>query len=582
MESQQLIDRIVELLIAKKIITAEQWDKTRPKLKGGKALEEVLANDNIITPSQLAQIKGELFNLAVVDLAEVIVPADVLNILTQKVAQNYQIVVFERRDDAISVGMVNPGDFQAHEAIEFLVQQQGLTAQYFVISLSDFRAVLNQYTGFKKEIGTALKAAEEKFSQQQKEQLSSEPIGDIEEVIKTAPVAKIVSVIVKHAVDGGASDIHIEPGLIESRVRYRVDGILHTSLTIPNYLHTSVTSRIKVLANLKLDETRLPQDGRIRFELDGQDIDLRVSVLPMLNAEKIVMRILNSSAGVPTLAALGYSPYHIEIIERNSKKPYGLFLLTGPTGSGKTTTLYSILNTLNGEGTNITTLEDPIEYYINSINQSQINPDIGFGFAQGLRSILRQDPNIIMVGEIRDNDTVELVIHAALTGHLVFSTLHTNNAWGAIPRLIDMKAEPFLLSSTINIVMAQRLVRKICPDCREEETLPPATAERLVNEMKSIPAAILAQYKETRFYHGKGCGTCAQTGYTGRMVVGEVLEITPALKSLIARDFTMEQINAELIKQGYVTLMQDGIVKALAGLTTIEEVLRVSQENALV
>jgi len=582
MESDQLIKQIADLLIAKKLLPVEQWEKLRSRLKAGKTLEEVLVGDNVITPSGLNQIKSEIFGVPTADLAELVVPSDVLNVLTQKVSQNYQMVVFERKDDTISVGMVNPGDFQAHEAIEFLAKQQGLATKYFVISLSDFRVVSNQYSGFKKEVGAAMEAAEEKFTKQQREELSSEPIGDIEEVIKTAPVAKIVSVIVRHAVDGGASDIHIEPGVNEARVRYRVDGVLHTSLTLPNHLHSSVVSRIKVLANMKLDETRLPQDGRIRFELDGQDIDLRVAVLPMLNAEKVVMRILNSSAGVPTLQALGYSPYHIEIIERNSKKPYGLFLLTGPTGSGKTTTLYSILNTLNGDGVNITTLEDPIEYYIGGINQSQINPEIGFSFAQGLRSILRQDPNIIMVGEIRDNETVELVVHAALTGHLVFSTLHTNNAWGSIPRMMDMEAEPFLLSSTINLVMAQRLVRKVCPDCREEQVLPPATAERVAAELTKIPPALISQYREQRFYHGKGCSTCGQTGYVGRMVIGEVLEIGAELRNLIARDFTMDQINDQLTKQGYVTIMQDGIIKALAGLTTVEEILRVSQENALV
>jgi type IV pilus assembly protein PilB len=361
-----------------------------------------------------------------------------------------------------------------------------------------------------------------------------------------------------------------------------VDGMLHTSITIPNYLHSSIVSRIKVLANLKLDETRIPQDGRIRVNVNGQEIDLRVSVLPMLDAEKVVMRVLDTSAGVPTLEELGFSNYHIEIIKRNITRPFGLFLLTGPTGSGKTTTLYSILNSLTSDEFNITTLEDPIEYYINAINQSQVNPEVGYTFSNGLRAILRQDPNIIMVGEIRDNETAELVVHAALTGHLVFSTLHTNNAWGAIPRMIDMKVEPFLLSSILNLVMAQRLVRKICPACKKEEKLPPKLEAKIAEEIKEIHPDFLKEFGgKMVFYKGAGCANCGNTGYVGRSVIGEILELGNELKDLIARDFTMEEIREQLKKQKFVGLLQDGIIKGLQGITTIEEVMRISQEQEM-
>lgn len=573
------LKKIKDFLLAKNLLEEDKLEMIEDEVRRGRDLEDVFASRKIFSSEKFLEIKKEIFNLEIADLTEIVILPEVLNLLTLKVAQNYQMVIFDRQDKVIKVGLVKPGDFQAYEAIEFLCQQHGLEADYFVISLRDFKKVIKQYGGFKKEIGSVLEVAKEKFAKQE-ELVSVQSDEDLERAIKTAPVAKIVSVIIKHAVEGGASDIHIEPSRTENQVRYRVDGVLHTSIRLPGYLHSAIISRIKVLANLKLDETRLPQDGRIRVEVDGQEIDLRVSVLPLLNEEKVVMRVLDTSAGVPTLAELGFSERDIEIIERNIRKPHGMFLLTGPTGSGKTTTLYAILNMLNGEGVNITTLEDPVEYYINSVNQSQINPEIGFSFAQGLRSILRQDPNIIMVGEIRDNETVELVIHASLTGHLVFSTLHTNNAWGAIPRLMDMKAEPFLLSSTLNLIMAQRLVRKICPDCKEEFKLPVNLEKKIKVELdKMLPDSLSHFGGKFKFYRGRGCATCGQSGYVSRTVVGEVLEVGPKLREIISRDFTFEEAQNQLKEQGFLTLIQDGMIKALNGVTTVEEIMRVAQES---
>lgn len=540
--------------------------------------QELLVTSGLITSSQLISIKSKIFNLPIADLSESEVSQSTLNILSQKAAENYKMVVFGQEGRAIKVGLVDPGNFLAIEAMDFLAKQDGWKPRYYVISPIDFRRIMKQYGESKKEIATALESAEEKFSSKEKIILQKQDESSIEERIKSAPVAKIVSVIIRNAVDGGASDVHIEPGKNESRVRYRVDGALHTSLNVPNYLHNAVISRIKVLANLKLDETRVPQDGRIRLVVDGKDVDLRVSVLPMLNSEKVVIRVLNTSAGVPTLKQLGFSDYHIETIERNIKRPFGLFLLTGPTGSGKTTTLYSILNILKSDDSNITTLEDPIEYYVSGVNQSQINPEVGFSFASGLRAILRQDPNIIMVGEIRDNETAELVIHAGLTGHLVFSTLHTNNAWGAIPRLVDMHAEPFLLASTLNLVMAQRLVRKICPDCKEEVELPPALFSKIEQEFSKIPENLRNDIKKLQFFRGKGCSSCANSGYIGRTIVGELLEVTPELRELIAKEnFSGEALERQFKKQNYVNLMQDGLIKVVQGITTIDEVMRVTQ-----
>lgn len=546
--------------------------------KLGKSLEEILLDDKLVEEKEILLAKSEIFSVPAIDLDSIEeITSEVIGLLPQKVADNYQMVVFGREDGKIKVGLVNPGNFLAHEAIDFLAKSESWQTEYYAISITDFKRVIKQYSGFKKELSTALELAEEKFAV--KESVINLAKEGFDEKIKTAPVAKIVSVIIRNAVDGRASDIHIEPGRAESRIRYRVDGVLHTSLSLPLYLHNAVVSRIKVLANLRLDETRVPQDGRIRSQFDGRDVDLRVSVLPMLNSEKVVIRVLDTSAGVPTLGELGFLQRHIEVIDRNIKKPFGVVLLTGPTGSGKTTTLYSILNMLKSDEANITTLEDPIEYYVQGVNQSQINTEVGFTFADGLRAILRQDPNIIMVGEIRDNDTAELVIHAGLTGHLVFSTLHTNNAWGAIPRLIDMEAEPFLLSSTLNLVMAQRLVRKVCPDCKQEEKLPPALDERIRQEIKSIPEEYLSDFGgEFKFYRGAGCPSCSGTGYAGRTVIGELLEVNRDLKDVIAKEqFDSKSIEAQLKKQGYINLFQDGIIKALSGLTSVDEIMRVIQ-----
>lgn len=572
-------EKIKTFLLGQGLIDEAKFSAASAKAeKTNRSLEEILIDDKIVSEKDFAAAKGKIFNLPVADLSETAVPESVLNLLPQKVAENYQAVIFSAEEKQVKVGLVDPGNFLAHEAINFLAQDNDWQVSYYAISLADFRRLRQQYGGAKIELSSALESAEEKFAAKDLE-VAAAPADQLDEKIKTAPVAKIVSVIIRNAVEGKASDIHIEPGRTDSRVRYRVDGTLHTSLTLPAYLHNAVASRIKVMANLKLDETRIPQDGRIRSRLDGRDVDLRVSVLPMLNSEKIVIRVLDTSAGVPTLEELGFSSYHIDIIKRNITKPFGVVLLTGPTGSGKTTTLYSVLNMLRGDEVNITTLEDPIEYYIDGVNQSQINVDVGFTFADGLRAILRQDPNIIMVGEIRDNDTAELVIHAGLTGHLVFSTLHTNNAWGAIPRMIDMHAEPFLLASTLNLVMAQRLVRGVCQECKEAFPLPPPLEARIKEELASIPPEYLgAAAGEFKFYRGKGCPACGNTGYSGRTVIGELLEIGPEMKEIIAEEkFDTKLVNAQLAKQKYITLMQDGLVKAMKGLTSVDEVMRVTQ-----
>jgi type IV pilus assembly protein PilB len=389
----------------------------------------------------------------------------------------------------------------------------------------------------------------------------------------------MVLVIIRHAIDGRSSDIHIEPTMKDTKVRYRIDGMLRTSLVLPKYIHSAIVARIKVLANLKLDETRKPQDGRIRLTVEGRDVDFRVSTLPLFEGEKVVLRILDTNAQVPSLEQLGFNKIHIDIIKEAIQKPHGLTLLTGPTGSGKTTTLYTILTMLNQDGVNIVTLEDPIEYYISGVNQSQINTDIGYSFASGLRAILRQDPNVVMLGEIRDKETTELVVHASLTGHMILSTLHTNSAIGAIPRLIDLGAEPFLLSSIVNLLIAQRLARKVCPDCKTTTIIPETLLRKVKDQLVGIPPKYLEGIDTAKltFYKGQGCPHCGNLGYQGRIAVAEVLNITSETREAINKGGDVSVIKKILEKEEYITLTQDCLIKALSGVTTLEEVMRIAQ-----
>jgi type IV pilus assembly protein PilB len=395
-------------------------------------------------------------------------------------------------------------------------------------------------------------------------------------------VAQIVSVIVKHAVESRASDIHIEPFENGSRVRYRIDGVLQTVLTLPLYIHDSVISRIKVLSNLKIDETRVPQDGRFKFETADLKYDLRVSIMPLSGREKATLRVLDIATKALALEQLGFIETMRLMIDKAAEEPFGMVLVTGPTGSGKSTTLFSILSKLNDEGVNITTLEDPIEYNIPGINQAQIRPEVKFTFASGLRALMRQDPDVIMVGEIRDNETAEMAVHAALTGHMLFSTLHTNDALGAIPRLMDMKVEPFLLASTLTLIVAQRLSRRICSKCKEQYELPPDAAKRVREILAGLAPNLLpagVDLNKLAGWRGKGCPLCKNTGYSGRVVAAETLPISEKMRGIIANGFKQEEVKKELERSPMITLAQDGVIKALQGITTLEEVMRVSKEE---
>jgi len=571
-------EELINLLVKNKLIMAEALEELKKRPEYEADPEEAVVKNGLIDVEELTKAKAKIFDLKYQSLLDVKILDQVLNVIPLEVAENYKIICFEAAKNKMKVGLVDPENYKAIEAIDFLAKEQNLRPEYHLISSLSFDQAVKHYKTLGKEVSGALQSkAEEDAAGQDKKKNEVE---NVEEITKSAPVSKIVSVIIRHAVEGRASDIHIEPMLKESRVRYRIDGILHTSLVLPKNVHNAIVGRIKVLADLKLDETRMPQDGRIRVTINDQQIDLRVSILPLLAEEKVVMRILDVTKGAPTLNNLGFMGPGLKVILKNLEKNDGMFLITGPTGSGKSTTLFSVLTSLNEEGINISTLEDPVEYYVKGVNQSQVRPEIGFTFASGLRSLLRQDPDVIMVGEIRDNETAELGIHASLTGHFVLSTLHTNDAIGAIPRLLDMKVEPFLLGSTLNVIVAQRLARKICEHCKTEQKLPDDIVLEIKKELAVTPAAVIKQMlpnfdiNKIKFYRGAGCARCGSTGYTGRVALAEVLDVNDEIKAVIMenkKNITLEDL---VRNQNFITMKQDGIIKVLLGLTTMEEVLR--------
>lgn len=571
---------LLNILLKRNLLTETQAKNIEKESKEtGRVLEEIISKRKLLSEEEWLAVKEELFQVPSVDLIGQQIEKEVLEIISQELAQNYQMVVFAKSSQEISLAMVNPGDFKAREAAEFIAREKNLKIKYYATTPASFKGILNQYETLITEVGEALVTAKGKFKPKKEEKLVEKK--ELEEIIKSAPVSKIVSALLRYAIEGRASDIHIEPLPEETRVRYRVDGTLHTSLILPKYVHSAIVSRIKILANLKLDETRLPQDGRIRMKIGDKNIDLRISTLPLIDNEKVVMRILDVSEQVPTLKNLGFYGRGLEIIEKNIKKPHGIFLVTGPTGSGKSTTLYSILNILNKEGVNIVTLEDPVEYYLKGVNQSQINPLIDLTFAKALRSVIRQDPNVIMIGEIRDSETAELAIHASLTGHIVLSTLHTNDAFGAIPRLIDMGIEPFLIISSVNAVVAQRLVKKICPNCRKKISLSQEVKEKIIEELSQV--SNLEKYRKQgtgnlALYQGQGCSHCANKGTLGRIAIFEVLAMTENLQKIVVSGCKVEEVKEEFKKQNMIFMKQDGLLKALQGLVMLEEVMVVTEE----
>jgi type IV pilus assembly protein PilB len=515
---------------------------------------------------------------------------DLIKLLPIDSIKKYKFIPFEETIDSINVAVVDRTDVNTQNALRFFVQKNKKRIDIFPIAETDFDILLGKMKDTSVEINKFLSAFEEssQVDESEKAKLDKKKLGGGMNILKDAPVAKMVEVIIKNAIDGRASDIHIEPMDEYIRVRYRVDGILYNSISLPQKIGPAIISRIKILSNLKIDEKRKPQDGRFRIKDLGQTIDFRVSTFPVSYGEKVVMRILDTRTGIISLEKLGIEGRDDELIRKTIQEPHGIILVTGPTGSGKSTTLYSILNILNKEGINIVTLEDPVEYVLEGVNQSQVKPQIEYTFSSGLRSILRQDPDVIMVGEIRDEETAELAIHAALTGHLVLSTLHTNSAVGAISRLVDMGIQPFLLASSLKLLIGQRLVRRICPKCKKEVSGLSGAAERMIDlELKKMPAKALeriginksSELKKVTVYQGEGCSECQNKGTKGRIGIYEMVEITEEIGRMIGDGTSEALIEKEAKRDGYTTMKQDGIIKIMEGYTTIEEVQRVTDEQ---
>ncbi|MBT3356510.1 type II/IV secretion system protein [bacterium] len=527
----------------------------------------------------------------VVNWKEVKLDKSLAKLLPVDSIKKYKFIPFEETADSIKVAVVDRTDVNTQNALRFFVQKNKKRIDIFPISESEFNLLLGKLKHSSAEINKFLSAFEEssQIDENEKAELAKKKGGGVGGILKDAPVAKMVEVIIKNAIDGRASDIHIEPMDDYVRVRYRVDGILYNSISLPQKIGPAIVSRIKILSNLKIDEKRKPQDGRFRIKDLGQTIDFRVSTFPVSYGEKVVMRILDTRSGIIGLDKLGVEGRDDKLIRKIIEEPHGIILVTGPTGSGKSTTLYSILNILNREGINIVTLEDPVEYVLEGVNQSQVKPQIEYTFSSGLRSILRQDPDVIMVGEIRDEETAELAIHAALTGHLVLSTLHTNSAIGAIARLVDMGIQPFLLASSLNLLIGQRLVRRICPKCKKEvENLSVGAKKMIERELQDMPkqglervgAKTAKDVKEIKAFEGEGCSECQNKGVKGRVGIYEMVEVTEEVSSLIGSGSPETIIEKAAKKDGYTTMKQDGIIKVLEGYTTIEEVQRVTDEDA--
>lgn len=560
---------ILDILLSGGVITDDQFNRVKlESINTGIPAEQILVNHNFVDPQKMAQAKAELYNVPYVNLSEQAASPEALNTLPEIVARRYLAfpLSLDKQAGVLSVALVNPLDLSV---LEFLEKKTGFKIKPLMAAEVDVKLMIDEkYSqSLSTEVTEALKESGE----------STQKVVDIASLtagvaVREAPITKIVATILEFAMKSRASDIHIEPQEDRSQVRYRIDGILHEKLILPRRVHEAVISRIKILSEMKIDEKRVPQDGRFTFRAGGEEVDLRVSSLPTVHGEKIVMRLLKKSGHIPSLSELGVRGRALKNLEDSISVPHGIILITGPTGSGKTTTLYSILNKINTPRVNIVTLEDPVEYQIAGINQVQTNPQAGLTFASGLRSFLRQDPNIIMVGEIRDSETADLAIQASLTGHLVFSTLHTNSAAGALPRLLDMKAEPFLLASSMTCVMAQRVVRKICEHCKEDYQPPPEIIENVREVLgKLIPEG------EFKLYRGRKCPECSDTGYFGRIAVFEVLPVSEKIGRLILERRPAMDIEHQAVEEGMILMRQDGYLKALEGITSIEEVLRVAQ-----
>ncbi len=582
MTDQELLKELVKRQLLKGSL-AERILRDAEVLK--RPAEEALYSERLVDEEEVAKVKSQLLGAPFKKVDPDLIPDAVLNIIPKEISQNYRLVPLEKTKDMLVVGMLRPDDLRAQEALKFIAKRQGISLGVYLITPSVLDAVWRRYTPYKTEIEMAVKDLRLKSE-------GDERIVALEEGARSAeegPIIKIVASTLRQAVEILASDVHIEPQRSRLRIRFRIDGKLEEVASLPLALSQPIISRVKVLAKLKLDETRIPQDGRFRTVVAGRDIDYRVSTFPTPTGEKAAIRVLDPRTGLKSFSDLGLSDYNFKILDETIRAPYGMILLTGPTGSGKTTTLYAIMQKINSEKINIVSLEDPVEYFIDGVNQSQVKPDIGYDFASGLRQILRQDPDVILVGEIRDKETASLAVNAALTGHMMLSTLHTNNSVGVIPRLIDLGVPAFILPSALKLMVAQRLIAQLCPDCRKEEKTPPELQRIIKEELDKLPnqeQKFMGKFKgeENNFkiYHKSGrenCDTCKGKGEVGRIAIFEIFKMTRELGTIINGGFTENKLWEEAKRQGMITLRQDGIIKALEGKVLIEEVLRETEES---
>lgn len=528
---------------------------------------ELVKNEDIIIS------RSKYLNIPFVKLDEMAISPIALGRVDKSVAERLKAIPFDYKaaERELDIAMANPTDLQA---IEFLEKKTSLHIKPYAAMPDEVMTAIE--INYQQSLSTEVTAALKETGSSGDVQVKTVNVRKVNEIIKEAPIAKIVTTILEFAMKSRASDVHIEPLEEKTRVRYRIDGILHEKLILPKSIHDALVSRIKILSDMKIDEKRIPQDGRFNFQTDDDEVDLRVSTLPTVHGEKVVMRLLKKSGGVPTMQELGLRGRALKNLEEAIMRPHGIILVTGPTGSGKTTTLYSVLYRINTVKVNIMTLEDPVEYQMVGVNQVQINPQAGLTFASGLRSFLRQDPNIIMVGEIRDEETAELAVQASLTGHLVFSTLHTNSSAGALPRLLDMHAEPYLLASTITAIVGQRVARKTCPTCKKAYQ----PAPEIVTDIKNVLGKLWVHddTKPVELFKGAGCEQCGNTGYKGRVGIFEVLPVSEKIGRLILEHAPAVEIEKTAISEGMITMKQDGYLKVVEGITSIDEVLRVAQE----
>jgi type IV pilus assembly protein PilB len=556
--NQDLYDILKEL----EFISQDQLDDSlKVAQTNEEALGDVLLDKNLMDEEELGKLIADLLSIPFIRLTDIRISPEVLNIVPELVAKKQRVISFKKDDRGLHIATTDPGNL---EIFDFLKKKEGVPLIIYFTTSREINKSINLY---RKDIVKA-------FEQVIKENIEQAKSKNDKEV--DPPVIKIVETVISYAYESNASDIHLEPEEEFSLVRFRIDGVLHDILRIPTDIYTRVVTRIKVLSKLRIDEHQTPQDGKISFELEDQALDVRISIVPTQKGEKIVMRLLSEHARKITLSSLGFSDDDLQKVKAAYSKPYGMILSTGPTGSGKTTTMYAILKLLNKRDVNIMTIEDPIEYKLEGINQIQVNVKANLTFAAGLRSILRQDPNIILVGEIRDEETAGIAVNSALTGHLVLSTLHTNDAATAIPRLFDMGIEPFLIASTVNVIIAQRLLRRIHSVCRVSNDVKREELRHYFDE--STITKTFGDAESIRLYKGKGCSICHDTGYADRLGIYEVLIVDDEIRESIVNKSDMVQVKDLAVKKGMRTMIQDGLEKVKKGETTIEEVMRVTKE----